>query len=346
MDVMKLVNKTVNNFSKYNNQRVDASWIRIIFIALKKEKFPAEQIFSVIGINAERLKEQEFVSQKTVHQLYDAINQYNALNSLPIYVANVFQFHFLRHIGSILTDSKTIDDLLNKIVFVTSKLSHLAKADISTDAKYCKLSLSSTTTTSKLHPITLITGICLIIKIVRQIYPHATDVIVNVILCKEASTSSLTEHLGCPVITSEDGSNSIVFDRNLLNLTNVFSTRSINISKAILDNNSKSDLNIYSEVEQLILKNITLSPVTIVEISQHMNMSVKTLQRLLSRFNTNFSELVQLNKIRLALFHLKENQLTIQQISFALGFTSPSSFSRAFKKWTGESPSQFQKNEE
>jgi len=43
---------------------------------------------------------------------------------------------------------------------------------------------------------------------------------------------------------------------------------------------------------------------------------------------------------------LKENQLTIQQISFALGFTSPSSFSRAFKKWTGESPSQFQKNEE
>jgi len=77
-----------------------------------------------------------------------------------------------------------------------------------------------------------------------------------------------------------------------------------------------------------------------------MKMSVKTLQRLLSRFGTNFSELVQLSKIRLATFYLKENQLTNNQISFALGFISPSSFSRAFKKWTGQSPSQFQKSDD
>jgi len=343
---MNIVNKSINNFSKYNNQRVDASWVRIIFIALKKEKLPAEAILKEAGIVVDKLKEQEIVSQKTLHLLYDIIDKYDALNSLPIYITEVFQFHFLRHIGSILSDANTLDDLLSKIVFVISKLSHLIQADISTDAKYAKLNIYSAVTNCKVHPTTLMSALCLIVKVVQKVFPQATNAVVKVIVSEDAPITLLKDHFHCPLTVSKNGNNSVLFERNLLNTVNVFSTHSINVSKAISANSSRSDLNLYAEIEQLILKNISEPHFTIIDISQDMKMSVKTLQRLLSRFGTNFSELVQLSKIRLATFYLKENQLTNNQISFALGFISPSSFSRAFKKWTGQSPSQFQKSDE
>ena len=72
-----------------------------------------------------------------------------------------------------------------------------------------------------------------------------------------------------------------------------------------------------------------------------MNVSVKTLQRQLKRFNTDFSTLIKTSKIKHAKILLRDNKLTLTQITYRLGFNSPSSFSRAFKNWTGVSPSDY-----
>jgi AraC-like DNA-binding protein len=36
--------------------------------------------------------------------------------------------------------------------------------------------------------------------------------------------------------------------------------------------------------------------------------------------------------------HLAERQLAISKIAFLLGFSEPSAFHRAFKRWTGRAP--------
>ncbi|TVV30611.1 helix-turn-helix transcriptional regulator [Weissella cibaria] len=36
-------------------------------------------------------------------------------------------------------------------------------------------------------------------------------------------------------------------------------------------------------------------------------------------------------------------EIRIQDISYALGYSDPAHFTRQFKKWTGETPRQFQK---
>jgi len=344
MEVMKSENKLVSHLSS-TYHRVDASWIRIIFIALKKEALPAEIIFETAGVSVDRLKDQEFVSQKSIHILYSVIEEYNALSHLPIYVTSVFQFHYLRYVGNILPDAISLNDLLAKIAFIVSKISQLIEADISTDAKYAKLGLSSAVPSSELHPISLAIGVCLIVEIVNRIFPDVSNAVVNVIISDDTPVMLLQEHFKCPVVVSTSGVNAVVFDRKSLNKINIFPSHSIKVSDAIYNNTTISDLNIYSEAEQLIIKNIDKPDFTISDVAEHMNMSAKTLQRVLGRFDTSFSQLAQLNKKRLATFFLKERQLSIQQISFALGFVSPSSFSRAFKKWTGCSPSKFQYND-
>jgi AraC-like DNA-binding protein len=44
----------------------------------------------------------------------------------------------------------------------------------------------------------------------------------------------------------------------------------------------------------------------------------------------------------LALEHLKAGHLSIQEIAYTLGYTDMANFRRAFKRWEGVAPSQYQ----
>ncbi|MBA6364405.1 helix-turn-helix transcriptional regulator, partial [Colwellia sp. BRX8-8] len=101
-------------------------------------------------------------------------------------------------------------------------------------------------------------------------------------------------------------------------------------------------IQLLSDIENLMTENIASNNLNIVFVAEQMNISVKTLQRRLKRFNTDFSTLLKTKKINHAQILLKQNKLSLIQISYRLGFNSPSSFSRAFKKWTGVSPSDYQ----
>lgn len=43
----------------------------------------------------------------------------------------------------------------------------------------------------------------------------------------------------------------------------------------------------------------------------------------------------------MALVHLSRRGATAADATFLLGFSEPSAFTRAFRRWTGHSPSQF-----
>ena len=75
--------------------------------------------------------------------------------------------------------------------------------------------------------------------------------------------------------------------------------------------------------------------------STHLfNFLTNHLELLLSKIKKNetLSDKVTQNK---ALVLLKKNQHTLSEIAFLLGFSELSSFSRAFKKWTGSSPANY-----
>ena len=75
-------------------------------------------------------------------------------------------------------------------------------------------------------------------------------------------------------------------------------------------------------------------------VADALHMSVRTLQRKLAELNCNFrAVLVELRR-ELAEQYIMDNSLTLTEISLLLGFSEPSSFSRAFKNWTGKAPSE------
>jgi AraC-like DNA-binding protein len=73
-------------------------------------------------------------------------------------------------------------------------------------------------------------------------------------------------------------------------------------------------------------------------VAAHLHISQQTLRRHLREENTSFQELKDQLRRDIAIYHLGRNDLPLQQIAEQLGFSEPSAFHRAFKKWTGLTP--------
>ena len=77
------------------------------------------------------------------------------------------------------------------------------------------------------------------------------------------------------------------------------------------------------------------------DIARSVCLSGRTLQRRLAEENTSFRNLVLEVRRELARKYLADGHMPLAEISHILGFSDTSSFSRAFKKWTGEPPATF-----
>ncbi len=75
--------------------------------------------------------------------------------------------------------------------------------------------------------------------------------------------------------------------------------------------------------------------------AQIMRMSVRTLQRNLARAGLTYSKVVEYARFEVAVELLKNPDLKIIEIAYALGYQDPSHFSRAFRRIAGQTPRQF-----
>jgi AraC-like DNA-binding protein len=70
-------------------------------------------------------------------------------------------------------------------------------------------------------------------------------------------------------------------------------------------------------------------------------MSVRVLQNKLKEEGITFSELATKVRQELAKSYLTEKHYTIDDITYLVGFSEPSVFRRAFKRWTGMTASEY-----
>ncbi len=76
-------------------------------------------------------------------------------------------------------------------------------------------------------------------------------------------------------------------------------------------------------------------------IAHSLALSVRQMQRELSAEGTSFQKLLDETRKELALRHLKNPNTAIHDVAFLLGFSEPSAFHRAFKRWTGQTPKNY-----
>ncbi|WP_439861466.1 AraC family transcriptional regulator [Pseudomonas sp. MBLB4136] len=80
-------------------------------------------------------------------------------------------------------------------------------------------------------------------------------------------------------------------------------------------------------------------------IARQLHLSPPTLRRHLREEGSSFQELKDQLRCDLAIYQLGRDELSIQAIAEQLGFSEPSAFHRAFKKWTGLTPGAYRAQE-
>ena len=103
---------------------------------------------------------------------------------------------------------------------------------------------------------------------------------------------------------------------------------------------SQCQKDIVNRVKTAILENLGQGSVTETAIAEELHMSTRNLNRRLNAENTSFKTLLLEIRTELASQYINDVSLTLTEISFMLGFSEISSFSRAYKRWTGQSPSE------
>jgi AraC-like DNA-binding protein len=76
------------------------------------------------------------------------------------------------------------------------------------------------------------------------------------------------------------------------------------------------------------------------DIASDLHMSRRSLQRRLAEANAGYQSLVDDTRRDMALRYIQDPAKSATDITFLLGYSQQSVFTRAFRRWTGMSPSE------
>ncbi len=75
------------------------------------------------------------------------------------------------------------------------------------------------------------------------------------------------------------------------------------------------------------------------EVARLLSVSTRSLRRRLRSEGSSFAAIVEQATADAARRMLEDRAASIREIAYRLGFSEPSAFHRAFKRWTGTTPS-------
>lgn len=98
-----------------------------------------------------------------------------------------------------------------------------------------------------------------------------------------------------------------------------------------------------AKVMDALQQRVGQAELSIDKIAEDINLSKRTLQRRLQQQQANFAQLRDTMRFHHAIKFLIDDHMSVDAVSKALDFSDRTSFTNAFKRWTGLSPSVFRK---
>ncbi len=148
-------------------------------------------------------------------------------------------------------------------------------------------------------------------------------------------------HFGCPV-HFEAERDALLVSEAALNAPNKlgdetiakFFDKHLEDKLASLTDDSGLDQRVRISIAQALSEGVP----SISDIASSLGMSARTLQRRLSDTGHSFQNLVDLARRELAQQLLRDTDYSLAEIAFLTGFSEQSAFTRAFKRWAGQTP--------
>lgn len=148
------------------------------------------------------------------------------------------------------------------------------------------------------------------------------------------------------MISFNAASNQLRFDKKYLVLPIALANT---VARRLAEQECEQQLKAVDDINSIVTKVMHLlqcKPESIPSmecVSDSLHMTSRTLRRQLQTYGTSFQDLLADIRKKRALDLLQNTDKPVDEIAHELGYSDPSNFGRAFRKWTGTSPSGIRK---
>lgn len=159
-----------------------------------------------------------------------------------------------------------------------------------------------------------------------------------------ATTAFHVAYFGCPVYFGADR-DALLVSRDTLQTPNKLGDPGISkfFDMHLAEEITKfdDDLPLERQVRDHIATALSEGIPTISDVGRHLGMSARTLQRRLAEQGYSYQTLVDEARRQLAKRLLRDTDFSLIEVAFMTGFSGQSAFTRAFKRWAGQTPRSF-----
>ena len=156
--------------------------------------------------------------------------------------------------------------------------------------------------------------------------------------------NEISAYLGCDPIWSAER-NYLTFSQHDLNLPlktadTRLSTMLQSTAEQVLEGMSIRPQKALADIREAIFQQMLRGRPTSTGVASALGISDRTLSRRLANQGTDFRKLLDETRQALASEYLANEDLNLRDVAFLLGFSDPSSFSAASRRWTNKTPSE------
>jgi AraC-like DNA-binding protein len=301
--------------------------------------------------------------QNLMRRCVEATRQNGSPRHFPVVLGDTFAFEYMADVETYLTTSATLRDAARALEWIPPLVNPYMRFSLSEHGQEARIVLhiegaaeaddggglawafseGVVTTTLKFSRL-LLGGQPLVGRVTFRHPPHA-------------HSAWMSEHLQVPIFWSEpiDG---LWFDRALLDrpLQGAFpmlheqaAQRVVQtVAQRVAQRRSPQDLamagrQLTGQIEQAFLAKPRLLGQGLETLAEELQLHARTLQRRLKDAGDSHSAIQARVRHRLACQWLKDERLSIEDIAERLGFGDRRSFTLAFTRWSGQTPSQFRR---
>lgn len=141
--------------------------------------------------------------------------------------------------------------------------------------------------------------------------------------------------------------NEIVFKRKYLDLPQIHRDETVRDllrkrAEDLLAERSSED-RLADRIGSLLRSDVDLAEVDLTRLAQRLGTTPRSLQRRLRERGMSLTALCENAKRDVACTALNGGDVSIKDLAYRLGFSEPSAFHRAFKRWTGTTPAEYRR---
>ena len=319
-----------------------ASWALLIHRALTAGHIDADALFRRAGMDPDSMRDPNArYPVSAMQRLWALAGTATEDPCFGLQVAQLWHPTTFHALGYSALASETLRDALVRAVRYSRVVTTGASLELQQDGAEVIVMVARQSTGRQVVSASLEAGLASIVILCREARGQRIDPLrVTLAQTHCGCVRGLQEFFGCPVQLGA-ADNSIVFsasdlDARLPTANPVL----LRVNEQVLTHyaarlqSSELALRVQSKLIQLL-------PTGEVEqnaVARSLNLSLRSMQRKLRDEGTTFRQLADDTRRQLAEHYLKDSTLVISEIAYLLGFAEVSSFSRAFRRWTGHTP--------